>query len=168
MRHHSCDGDRGQMAATASQMQAYAARTADFLSVIEKAVSRLTADRDVVLTLARDTEAVLRQLKDHPPTELIDEEGRVCRLLEQAAASALRQHEGLIHLRDSARADTELRPEDGVVEGFEQLIAGFASLHNVIEDLRDTVETLDSMKSPVLDGAFANVDDLFAALQTQH
>jgi len=165
MNNDSCDREWGLAPATSSRMQAYASRTVDFLNVIEKAVSRLAADRAVVLALAKDAESVLSDLKENPPKEIIDDEGRICHLLEQAAASARRQYEGLIPLRNSAKADFDLRPEDGVVDGFNELIDGFATFHNVIEDLRDTIETMDAMKSPVLEGSFTSVEDLLAAIQ---
>lgn len=165
MRFATCDGDWEDAPASASQMQAYASRTVDFLNVIEKAVSRLSADRLVVMALASDADQVLHQLKANPPTALIDEEGRVCDLLQQAAASAERQYRDLVGFRDSARVDRTLRPEDGVVDGFEQLVAAFAQFHNVIEDLRDTIETLDAMKSPVIDGSFTSASDLVAAMR---
>lgn len=159
-----CDGQSDQTPTSASQMQAYASRTVDFLNVIEKAVSRLATDRQVVVALACDCEKVIHELRRNPPTEVMDEEGRVCDLLKQAAAITHRQYQELIEMRNAARVNTKLRTDDGVVDGFEQLVAAFAQFHNVIEDLRETIEALDALKSPVLPGAFTSVDDLFAAM----
>lgn len=158
-------GSEARGAASRSEVQAYASRTVDFLNVIEKAVSRMEADRAVVGALVDDTRRVLQQLGASPVEEVLDEDGRSCMLLSQAAASAHRQYDELIKFRDSARGHRNLLPEDGVVECCDQLIEAFASLYNVIEDLRDTIETIDSRKSPVI-GTYRNAEDLINALRS--
>jgi hypothetical protein len=57
-----------------------------------------------------------------------------------------------------------LTDEDGVADCFTGYVAALADIHNALEDLRDTIETLDSLKSPIA-GSFTDVDDLLTNLR---
>lgn len=90
----------------------------------------------------------------------IDPDGRIADLLRKGAAAAQRMHAEQVARRESARADPDLREEDGVVEAFSAFVDALAEVHNLLEDLRDTIETLDAERSPVVGRAFGSADEL--------
>jgi len=142
----------------------YATRTLDFLNIIEKTLKSVTEEVDLIQTLTAGCVRHTAKIRNLAFKQELDPAGRISELLAKAAASAGRSYEEAIAFRNSARADTALHPDDGVVECFEGLVAALADLHNSIEDLRDAVEIHDSLLSPVT-GTYADVEALIASLK---
>jgi hypothetical protein len=153
-------GDAG--VSCASGLQAYASRTLDLLQLIEKTVGRLQADTDLLRVWSDDVRRVIASTAAADHGREIDPDGRTAYLLRKGAAAAKRMHAEQIARRESARADPDLRDDDGVVEAFSAFIDAVAEVHNLLEDLLDTIETLDAERSPVIGGTFGSADDLVA------
>jgi hypothetical protein len=64
----------------------------------------------------------------------------------------------------SARADTKLCDEDGVVDGYCQLLETLANLHRSLNDLCWAIGENSADHDNVLPGEFGSADDLFAAM----
>ncbi|HYE70810.1 MAG TPA: hypothetical protein VD932_04725 [Aquabacterium sp.] len=151
-------------AASPGRVQAFASRTLDFLQTIERTIDRLQADEAVLRTIFGDIQAFKAEVAASESAGPIDPEGRTCELLTQAAGAAQRKYDVLVQRRTSALTHARVDADDGLVEAFSACIAALADVHNAIEDLRDTIETMDSLHSPVV-GTFSNADDLIAALK---
>ncbi len=145
-------------------LHVYAGRTLDLLSTIEKTVKYVSNEASLVNSIASGVRVHLAELVASPPDQEIDPTGRVCELLTKAADSAQRSHNEALLCRNSARADGDLHDDDGVVDSFSLLVSEFADLHNVLEDLRETIETLDALRSPV-DGRYSDVESLLESLR---
>lgn len=157
------DGPDG-FASSSTKMQAYAARTLEFLNIIEKTVRSLAADSEVVRILANEAKKTLEVVQQSKLEVALDPDGRICSLLDKAAASAARTYDDAVRSLDRARNDKALTDDDGVVEAFTNFIAEIADFHNAVEDLRDAVATIDSVREPSTGKVFESVDDLMAAL----
>lgn len=151
-------------ASSSSQMQAYASRTLVFLQAIETTIRSLATDTAVVSTLVNEARETLSQLEKSEQTADIDPNGRICDLLEKAAASAERTYNVAVQRRQAARDDKALTEEDGVVDAYTAFIAAIADFHNVVEDLRDTVATLDASRLPGTGKSFTSADELIEHL----
>jgi Na+/phosphate symporter len=157
------DGPDGFVTSSA-QMQAYAVRTSRFLHLIETTVASVVANTEMLQALAREAHKTLDLLRTvtverHEP---IDPAGHVSAQLRRGAESALNIYNDAIGRYRSAAGDKQLREEDGVADSFKQLIEAAADLHNVVEDLRDTVECIDASQEPSVGATFTSVDELIA------
>lgn len=155
------DGPDGFVTSSA-QMQAYAARTSHFLHLIETTVRSVMANTEMLQALAREAHKTLELLRCTDRQEPLDPQGLIAPQLRRGADTALRIYNDAIAYYRSAAADTELRDEDGVVESFGHYVEVAADLHNVLEDLRDTVECIDASLEPSVGGTFTSVDELIA------
>lgn len=64
----------------------------------------------------------------------------------------------------AAKIDPALHVEDGVAEAWSQFIDALADHHNALEELRDTVETLDALLSPKTGPEYTDVDEMIGDL----
>jgi hypothetical protein len=149
---------------TSSQVQAQAARSVALLNAIEATVSRCTADAAIIAVLNSEFAKFLEYLRTSEPEGLLDPEGRACDLFEQGSNTALRLYNKAVERREHARRDTRLTGEDGVEDAYTELIAELADFHNVLEDIRDSMATIDSERSKVV-GSANTADDLLAQLK---
>lgn len=147
---------------SAARVQAFAARTLDFLQLIEKTVSNLTSDAELLGVHARDIRRLIVRLGENTHARDIDPEGVVCDLLHKAAGMAAHLHAEHAARLDSARSDSGLDEDDGVVEAFEAIVAALTDIHDATEDLRDTIATLDALRSPKVGPTYSDVDALLA------
>lgn len=161
--HHDFETGR-HVGPTSGQVQAQAARSVALLNAIEGTITRLVSDTEITYTLVRESRLFLESLKSSERTELLDPEGRACDLFKQGSAASLRLYNKCIDKRNAARTATELSSEDGVAEAYTGFIAALADLHNVLEDIRDTMATLDAELSPVV-GVAASHAELLALLK---
>jgi hypothetical protein len=159
MMYYACD-DHGSGASSSSRLQAFASRTLDFLQLIEKTVGRLASDSHLLRVYTEDVGSVNSDLATRKFDREIDPEGRISDLLLKAAATARRMHADAIEKRESARRDPDLSEDDGVVEAFGEYLVAVASYHDAVEHLRDTLESLDSLRSPVVGDTYDDVDAL--------
>lgn len=149
---------------TSSQVQAQAARSVALLNAIEATVTRCVADAEILAVMNREFSKFLEFLRTSEPEALLDPEGRACELFEQGSSTALRLYNKCIARRDSARRDTRLTGEDGVEDAFSQLISELADFHNILEDTRDAMATIDAERSPAV-GSATGADELLAKLK---
>jgi hypothetical protein len=149
----------------AGEIAGVAARSVALLDAIEDTVNSLAGHTEVLRLISDQGRRILAQLAEAPPPGVIDSNGSISEDLRRTAAKTLKDYHDAIERRNCARNAPELTPEDGVEDAYTNHIQALADLHNTIEDMRDAMETLDSMHSPVV-GSFANVDDLFTALES--
>ncbi len=150
----------------ASEITGVVARSVHLLDAIEETVNSLDGHTEMLQLLVEQGRRVLSALgqsQDVVAKGLIDPDNVISGKLKASAEKIHTDYLAAIAARESARLDPELRPDDGVEQAYTEHIAALADLHNVIEDLRDTMETIDARHSPTI-GSFDNVDDLFSAL----
>lgn len=156
---HTQRGRRLQPCGAAS-VQAFASRTLEFLQVIERTIQSVLADTEVLRANTRDLRRLLEKLAAGGKLVELDPTGRVVDLLSQASASCVRIRERALLQRASAVSDPDLFDEVEVVDAYSDYIDAIADAHNAIEDLSDTVQTLDALHSPVVGQAFESADAL--------
>lgn len=139
-------------------------RSLQLLNAIESTITRCASDTEILRTLHREFRGFLSWLTANDATTPLDPEGQACELFEQASAAALRMYNVSIARRESARADRRLTGEDGVEDAYTALIAAFADVHNVLEDVRDAMATIDAEKSPTV-GQASNAEELLKLLK---
>jgi hypothetical protein len=61
---------------------------------------------------------------------------------------------------ESARGDSQLHDDDGVVEGFAELVDAIEHAYAAVRSVRDHVETLDALHSPRGEKLYTNGDEL--------
>lgn len=151
-------------ASSSAQLQAYARRTLDFLTVIENTVSGLATNRDVVVLLNKECKKTLGRIKKSHFDSEIDPDGCICDSLTNAAAVAERLYNSAVQRRAMIRENAAITTEDGLDEAFTGFIAAVADFHNVLEDLRDAILTLDASREPSTGTTFRSADELLAHL----
>lgn len=155
------DGPDGFVSSSAT-MQAYASRTTQLLSAIEQAVRSITADTEMLSIFAREAHKTLELLRTVKRDDPIDPSGRISELLRAGAAAALRIHNDAVKRHAAAVSDKQLRDEDGVADSYAQFIEAAATVHDLLEDIRDTVECNDASLEPSTGKTFTSVDELIA------
>lgn len=154
----------GAVGPTSSEVQEQAARSVRLLDAIEGTVTRLVSDTEIVRTLVREFSGFREYLCSKEPAGLLDPEGRARAMFEKAAMAALRIYNDNIAARERARNDGALTGEDGVEDAFTSFIEAVADLHNLCEDIRDAMATLDAERSPVV-GSATTTEGLFRILK---
>lgn len=147
-----------------ARIAAQASRSLHLLSAIENTIEGVETDARLMANLAEEARRILETLDGSTPG-LVDPDGRTGDLLSKGAAAARRLYDFAIRKRQAARDDPQLTGEDGVVEAYDAYIAAAADLHNMLEDLRDTLETIDSLQSPSTGKQYTSVEDLLADLR---
>lgn len=162
MHHHDCD----DTACAQNEVGAVASRSLHLLDAIDETVTSLENNRQLVTLLSDHAKKQVAALKASPPAHEIDEDGKVSEKLDLAAQHLRRIYDDAIRRRKAAVEDADLHPDDGIVDAYTAFIAAAADFHNSLEDLRDVVETLDSLHSPTAEGGpYENVSDLLKALK---
>lgn len=147
-----------------ARIAAQASRSLQLLSVIENTIVSVDTDAGLMANLAAEARKVLEMLDVNVPAP-VDPEGQSRELLGKGAAVAQRIYDLAIRKRQAARDDPRLSGDDGVVEAYDTYIAAAADLHNVLEDLRDTLETIEGLQSPTSGKQFTSVEALLADLR---
>jgi hypothetical protein len=135
------------------------------LDAIESTVNALAGHTEVLRVIANQGRRIITELAglEVKQIEVIDPDGAIAEGLRQSAAKVLRDYHTAIERRNCARNDPALTPEDGIEDAYTDHIEVLADLHNALEDMRDVMETVDALSSPVI-GTFEGADELFAAL----
>lgn len=154
----------GAVGPTSREVQEQAFRSMKLLDAIEGTVTRLVSDTEIIRTLVREFSGFREYLRSKEPVGLLDPEGRARAMFERAAEVALRIYNDSIAGREGARRDKALTGEDGVEDAFTSFIEAIADLHNLCEDISDTMATLDAERSPVI-GSANTPEDLFRMLK---
>lgn len=149
---------------SAALAEVMAARNLQFLAVIENTLDGLESDTGHIRVIAEAVEKTLKSLQAENSPKPVDPEGRLSALLEKASESARRMYATASEAHESACSDRMLKPEDGVVEAFNEHLEALTDLHACGEELRDWIETHDALLEPSTGKTYTNVDDLFAAM----
>lgn len=149
---------------TAASVQAVAARNLQLLQAIESTLSRLDSDTGLLLAIGRAFEEITNSLTERAQDQPVDPEGAACVALMQASDACSRMYSNAARQHQAACRDRSLREGDGVVEAFEEYLAALRSVHDLVEDVRNWVETHDALLEPATGVVYTNADDLIAAL----
>lgn len=142
--------------------QAFAARNLELLTAIEHTLDALHADTELLHAIHRGYEEIRCALEGNPAA--IDEDGRIQGVLDKASAACARIYHDACQRHASACQDPQLRPDDGVADAYGAFIDAVRELHDSIESLREWIATHDAVLQPSVSAAYADVDDLVAAL----
>lgn len=148
----------------AKEITGMANRSFALLNTIDEVVASVSGDVDAYRFLANQAIVLTSKLKDLPEeAPLLDPEGNsVAKFIDSLEAISRLYHDAEMR-RSSAINDPELTDEDGVADVFSVCMEALLNLHRAIENLREAIETIDAMKSPVI-GSFDNVEELFKVL----
>ena len=149
---------------TAASVQAMTARNLQFLQAIETTVNHLGSDSQLLSSIAHGFEEILGALKQRDNGQVIDSEGVICASLFNASEATSRIYARATAARQSACDDKQLRSDDGVVEAFDEYIEAVTSVHDLVEEIKDWIETHDAALEPSTGVVYSSVDDLMAAL----
>lgn len=161
------DMDNGAMTTHnyAGEICGVAARSLGLLDAIDRTVALLETDNVMIRSITAQAEKTRCALLERgEPSAVVDPDGRIADSLKRVAEAITKDYNLAIECRESARCDKDLSPDDGVVDAFSEHIAALADFHNAVEDLRDTMETLDSLRSPSAGKTYTDIDKLFADL----
>ena len=104
-----------------------------------------------------------QQRLDQVTTE-IDPSGRICAVLDKASSSCVRIYNDAKNRHVFARLDPQIRPDDGLVEAYNEFVSAVNELHDTIEELSDCISTHDAVLQPTTGQTFETVDSLFDSL----
>lgn len=96
---------------------------------------------------------------------VIDEDGSLIPMLEKTRDIFAEFHAKLKRKCDFARNAPELKPEDGVVEAYCDIIDSAAALHNTINELCWVIGEHDADLEEELVGPFDSVEELLRSLK---
>lgn len=151
-----------------------------------RAINRLVgemADRDLGILKRidkkidglRDDEAVMRIHADtiarHIPLikslpVVLDKDGTLIAMFERTRDVLAEMHALLSKKCEAARTAPELKPEDGVVEAYCEVMATTAHLHDMVNELCWAIGEHDADLDEVAPGGpYSSVDQLMAALR---
>ena len=117
---------------SSSGAQSLAVRNLELLRAIEDTVDGLVADTDLVTSISRTYSELKSKLL--PNTTEIDPSGRICAVLDKASNSCVRIYNDAKNRHVSARLDPQVRPDDGLVEAYNEFVSAVNELHDTIED----------------------------------
>lgn len=144
-------------------VRAFHSRSCGILDAIEKTVSGLARQTEWLRLLANNGRQVIQEISTGSEG-LIDADGSLSAKMVEMAQCLSREHAAAKDSLQAAITAPELCDDDGVACAWRSYIDATADLFNTVEDLRDTMETLDSLKSPVLDRSYTSAADLLADL----
>jgi hypothetical protein len=147
---------------SSSGAQSLVVRNLELLRAIEDTVDGLVADTDLVTSISRTYSELKSKLLQN--TTEIDPSGRICAVLDKASSSCVRIHNDAKNRHVSARLDPQVRPDDGLVEAYNEFVSAVNELHDTIEELSDWISTHDAVLQPTTGQTFETVDTLFDSL----
>ncbi|KAB0597979.1 hypothetical protein [Castellaniella defragrans] len=147
------------------------ARSLDLLRDIETTVEVNAMLSELFGTVAERCKTATRAIcaKDvHAANEPIDDDGGRLHDIFDHAMSVFESLYGIISSRQkSAISDRSLRPDDGVVESFEQVLINLKDAHDSLNEMLWAVLEHDANLSPLSGkGPFTSVADLMAAIKS--
>jgi hypothetical protein len=139
-----------------------AARSVELLKAIDDTIYACAVFKDTTDALVKEAHNLIASLKrlDRP----IDTDGAALKNLETARDALGAAYQRFTAMRESARRDTRLSDEDGVVEAFDTLLDCIADAHNTVNELCWAVGEHDADFDKPLEGEFESADDLFKAM----
>lgn len=149
----------------ANEITGVVTRSVALLDAIEQTVTLLHGDTEVLVFMANQAKEVTARVAGIEPQKAIDPDCSISVSLKKLCEQLEQDYKSAIARRSAARMDPQLTKDDGVEDAYSLHIAALADLHNAIEALRESMEIHDSRLSPVV-GSYNNVDDLFAALES--
>jgi hypothetical protein len=147
-----------------SAPEAIGTRSLELLRAIERTMSNLSVEADLLRGVAQATAKVREGLMVRPPAQRIDPEGRIDAQFDSVLDKAAEIYADWKRRRQAALDDPALRDGDGVADAYQEAMDALRALHDETQALRDLVAEHDCDFDEVLPGTFTNADDLIAAL----
>lgn len=160
----SCCGSESEMT-VARRVEAEAQRSLELLRVIEKTVESVIGISKVFEGIADSMRDLAARIVAGGEEAELDPDGKNVQIFATGQAvceSMLTRFERCLA---SARADTMLREDDGVVEAYEQAIAAVRDLGGAMEDLIVAITVHDGAASGPASEPFTCAEDLIAFLR---
>jgi len=145
----------------------FAARNLTLLNAIETTLDALRADTGLIASIERTYDEIYDILIE-AAQELTQDGIQLCLTpVEKASDAVSRLWCDARDRQQSANADLQLRPDDGVTEAWQELMDALHSLHAKIEEVRDWLEDMAAIREPHESRVFTNVDDLVASIMSE-
>lgn len=142
-----------------------AARSLQFLQVIESEVEVLYADADKYDAISKVGHELADKLRNQPLERSIDTDGAIEAALHTDMDAMHTIMKRLKGGRAAARADANPLPNDGVVEAYERLISSLHQCHDTLGDVLWALTEHDVDQTSPAETIYGSADDLFAALK---
>lgn len=147
-----------------ARVQELTARNLHLLQAIENTLAALASDTKLLAAMGDSFAEILENLEANAPEDAFDADGRVCNVLSLAADTAQRIYTRAEAKHQAARNDQRLTDDDGVAFAYEEYLSEVERLFDVVESLKDWIETHDAILEQSTGKTYKNVDDLFAAM----
>lgn len=142
-----------------------AARSLIVLRTIEETVDALDHIAHKFDADTKFAHKTVARISAEPREEMVDPEGTLGDSLLAAQESIKPLYDLLIEKRIAAINAAELTEEDGVVDAYTRAIASAADLHNILDQLRETIGEHDADLDTDHAETFDNCDSLLEALR---
>jgi hypothetical protein len=164
MTAHALEAFQAELLSVGAKVSSDAARSLQLLNAIEATCDWLAMQKGTIEAITTFVENVTPKLL--ASEKVIDDEDRLEPALLKAQDAAKSLYESLIAKRESARADVQLRPDDGVEDAFTQAISAVADLHNALNQARWQFLEHDADLDEVLEGTACSPEDLKTLLHS--
>jgi hypothetical protein len=134
-------------------------RTLSLLRDIENTLKNLERERGVVEYLSSIFKDETDKLNALRGKNMLDKDGELQKMLLKGQEKLREHHLNLKSGCDSAKSDSRLRVEDGIVDEYCRYMGAVGDLHNDINALRWALAEHDAECSKIV-GNFANTEDL--------
>lgn len=149
------------------ELAGLAARHLALLDAIARHPGALAGNTSTLAIMLEQTRAVNADLIDHTPDGGLGDHQEASEQLKLASDCVVRLYRSALQARRTAKQDPAARRR-GVIdpqEAWTTQVAVLANLHNAMEDLRDTIETIDCLASPMGGRTYTCVDEMFRDLE---
>lgn len=151
-------------ASSSEAVRAFSARSCALLDAIETTVTGLARNTELFRLMAGHARDITTELSRNGADAWTDSNGELPAKLFECANTFKRLHEDALTCLAAARKAPELKADDGVAAAWEDYADSVANLFNATEDLRDTVETIEALKSPLTGKTYGDANELIADL----
>lgn len=127
--------------------------TLDYLDVEQLRIEQTNCSAEKLIEIAKLAESQ------------IDKTGDLVESFEKSRDTISNIYSGLITARQSAIDDDRLEDEDGIVEAYSSLIAGFADLHNNLNTLAWIIGENSADFDTSVSKNYADTEEMFADLE---
>lgn len=155
---------RSAAAVAVREVSAFTTRSKALLDAIDRTVDSLTANTELLQVLTTQAHRLIDILRSREWETELDPDGELAEALRRGAQQMQVRHEQAQVRLEAARRDPLLRDDDGVVDAYTAFIAVLADCHDALEEMRETLEMMDALRSPRSETVYSNADDLFAAI----
>ncbi len=160
----SCFDDESELS-VARRLEAQAQRSLDLLRAIERTVESVVGISKVLEGIADGMRDLAARIVNGDERAELDPDGKNAAVFEAGRAVCLALLGRFERCVAAARADVELREDDGVVDAYELAISAVRDLDEAIDALIVAIAIHDGAASGPASEPFSRADDLIAFLR---